>query len=870
MSEFLSRLTLSLGVAFGLIPIAFAQVERPTLEEVKAAGARGSSYLKRTVRAQPEAAPRANVAEFQRHIEPLLRATCFQCHGQERQEGDFRIDTLDPDLLDGDDTDWWIEIFDVLSHGEMPPPDEIEMSAAGRSRVIDWLSAELQVASQVARRETGRTSFRRMTRYEYNYALQDLLGLPYDFVDGLPPETTSDDGFLNSSEMLQTSVKQLETYREIARQALLKATVRGERPAPLHYSITMDRGLEQAHKQLQADLEKLRTRHAGQPEKLEAEIARRRRSRPSGAHYRNLESGFVAPARWSYRGARYAWQPVSAKPDVPPPLPNVAFIPVNQRLIIDLGDHLPDSGTLQVRMRASADAERDADAASLRVFFGHQASNNSAANERVGETDVRITAAGNDLRFYEFDIPLSEVVRNPFRGVQKLGQTPNPAEYVMLQNTSDSPATIRIDYIEITAPFFDAWPPETHRRIFFESDKRADETAYAGEVLARFMTRAWRKAPSESELDQKLALFAQLRPQCGDWQEAIIEVLSGVLASPKFLYLVQADAADDGFHLPTRLAMFLWSSLPDERLMELARSGELSAPDTLAGEVERMLADPRAQRFSKNFVRQWLGLELLDHLQADHDLRAALHQEPIAFFDEVLRENHSVMDFLHADYAVVNERLAEHYGLAGVTGREFRRVELPADQYRGGLLTQAGLLAMNSDGKDSHPLKRGIWLLECVLNDPPPPPPPAVPEIDLSDPDILKLTLKERMEDHRSDPACMSCHQRIDPWGIAFENFDALGRWRSSIEGEPVDATSVLLNKQELNGIDGLKRYLLADRQDQFARALAHKLSTYALGRPLSFADRGEVDQITADLRQSGDGLRTLVKLIVSSDLFRR
>jgi hypothetical protein len=184
-------------------------------------------------------------------------------------------------------------------------------------------------------------------------------------------------------------------------------------------------------------------------------------------------------------------------------------------------------------------------------------------------------------------------------------------------------------------------------------------------------------------------------------------------------------------------------------------------------------------------------------------------------------------------------------------------------------LTQAGLLAMNSDGKDSHPLKRGIWLLESILNDPPPPPPPAVPKIDLTDPNILKLTLKERMEDHRKDTACMSCHAKIDPWGIAFENFDAVGRWRTQIGNQPVDANSVLFNQQQLHGMEGLKRFLLANRQDQFARALVHKLTTYALGRPLTFGDRSRVDQITGDLRRQGDGLGTLMTLIVTSDLFQ-
>jgi hypothetical protein len=238
-------------------------------------------------------------------------------------------------------------------------------------------------------------------------------------------------------------------------------------------------------------------------------------------------------------------------------------------------------------------------------------------------------------------------------------------------------------------------------------------------------------------------------------------------------------------------------------------------------------------------------------------------------FHEILQNDESVLNFIHADYTMANERLALHYGLPGIYGNHFRRVKLDLNHRRGGLLTQAGLLAMNSDGTDSHPLKRGIWLLESLLNDPPPPPPPAVPEIDLADPEIAKLTLKERIEDHRNHAACMSCHAKIDPWGIAFENYDAVGRWRDQIKGKPVDATSLLFNNQKLNGMDGLKRFLLENRQDQFVRAMVHKMTTYALGRPLTFADHSRVDGITADVRKRGDGLATMILLVATSELFQ-
>jgi hypothetical protein len=318
--------------------------------------------------------------------------------------------------------------------------------------------------------------------------------------------------------------------------------------------------------------------------------------------------------------------------------------------------------------------------------------------------------------------------------------------------------------------------------------------------------------------------------------------------------------------------LFLWCSVPDDTLRKKAASGELADAASLRQEVDRMLKDPRAERFAEQFVHQWLDMQLLDFLtlkNADPLLKESMQKEPIAFFHEVLQNNESVLNFIHADYMMADERLAVHCGLRDVRGNLFRRVALKDNLHRGGLLTQAGLMAMNSNGTDSHPLKRGVWLLRCVLNDPPPPPPAAVPIIDLADPEIVKMTLKQRIENHRNQAACFSCHAKIDPWGIAFENYDALGRWRNDVNGTPVDASSLLFNQQELNGSDGLKRFLLQNRQDQFVRAMVHKLSTFALGRPLTFSDHSEIENITASVRQQDDGLATMINCIVASDLFQ-
>jgi len=863
-----------------------------TLDELKAAGAERSSYLQQQYRPARTRTPRANLAVFRKDIEPLLAKACHECHGPETQEGNIRIDTLNPDLLQGEDVSWWLEVMAVLNNGEMPPADADELADSDRSSVIEWLSSEIQVASAVRRAGQGHSSFRRMTRYEYNYTLQDLLGLPYNFAKDLPPEASSEDGFQNSSELLHMSGVQFETYRTLARKALFRAVVQGPQPAMLHWGVTMEDAAEREWPGQAEQLEKAREQFKDDPAKQKQQLERLRASfrNPHGnTYYRDLSSGRTARANWAYYGAKYAFAPQDTPPPMPVSFDHVAIIPRSRHLIVELGDRLPDEGMMRVRVRASRASIEQTGTPSLQLEFGWRASNEGRATIRVSAQDTPIEAGPDAPRVYQWDVPLGEIYpRNSVRNISKMGALPSPSEYIRFINSSVSQGDIQIDYVEVTTPVYDLWPPESHSGIFIESENRSDAEAYAREVLAGFMPRAWRRDVSRAELDQKVALFTTLRPQCHSFEEAMVEVLATVLSSPRLLYLVPADGAGgragrpghpslSDHELATRLAMFLWSSTPDGELLELAAGGQLGKADVLEGQVTRMLADPRCRRFSRHFVRQWLDMQLLDFLQVDRKihpqfdpaLKEAMLEEPVAFFHEILENNTSVLDFLHADYTMANERLARHYGLEGVLGNQFRRVPLEPGHQRGGLLAQAGLLAMNSDGVDSHPLKRGIWLLESLLNDPPPPPPPAVPEIDLADPEIAKLTLKQRIEDHRNHAACMSCHVKIDPWGIAFENFDAVGSWRTEINGEPVDASSLLFNSQELAGMDGLKRYLLENRQDQFTRALVYKMTTYALGRPLAFADHSGLDRITANLRKQGDGLATMVTLIVHSDLFR-
>ena len=839
-----------------------------TWEQAKALGRLKSSFLKETDSntIASNVIPKANLSHFRRSIEPVLNKKCVGCHGPQEAQANLRVDQLNPDLLTGPDVDRWRGIYKVLSNSEMPPEDESDyrLADADRSNIVQWLGDEMNKASLVRRNSSEHSSFRRMTKYEYNYALQDLLGLPYPLGHRLPPETASEDGFKNSSELLQMSAMQFEAYREIGLKALKRVTVSGERPPVVAYKLSMQREMDAAMKNT-------KVKSFNKTDKNYSSITRK-------AYLLNLESGqgiHAASIKW-------APQPDSVVGQVPAVSPVVLALPRSNELKLNLDRFLPDEGTMRVRIRAGRSTMNVDEFASLRLIFSAHTSNNANFSQVISQRDIPVTAPADHPEFIHFDIPLSQIQRNPFR---KLATTfPRRDEFLSIRNVSNAnngkePLHILIDYIEISAPHYDQWPPKTHRDIFRESENKSDEKRYGREVLTRFMERVWRRPVTSQEVDPFMTLFAKHRREFETFEDAMVEVLATALATPEFLYLTQNVAARDSnspetvsdVELASRLSFFLWSSIPDDELLKLAQQGKLKQSEVLTAQVERMLKDPRSRRFSQHFVQQWLGTDGLDSVThvTDSALKESMQEEPIAFFNEVLRRNRSIMDFLHSDYVVVNQRLAQHYGVAGVYGPHFRRVSTGPLTNRGGVLTNAAILAMNSDGKDSHPLKRGIWLLERILQDPPPPPPPNVPEVDLTDPRILEMTLKERIADHRNKPACKSCHARIDPWGIAFENYDALGAFRTNIKNKPVDATSELLNKQELAGMDGLKRYLLMNRQDQFARAMVRKMTAYALGRPLSFSDHADVDDLTMRFRKGGDRLGDLVNLITSSKIFQ-
>lgn len=373
------------------------------------------------------------------------------------------------------------------------------------------------------------------------------------------------------------------------------------------------------------------------------------------------------------------------------------------------------------------------------------------------------------------------------------------------------------------------------------------------------------------------------RPPVPTFEATVKEVLPAILASPGFLYLAESKRSNPqltDFELASRLSYFLWSTMPDDKLFELAKDGKLTQPDVLRKQVGRMLSDKRSQEFVRNYVDQWLDLDGVHRVAINKnrykdfwdETKDAMQNETRFFFAELLHHDLSALNLIDSDFTMLNDHLAEHYRINGVNGPNFRRVALNKEDERGGLLTHGSVLYGGSDGKDSHPIRRGVWLLKKLLDDPPPAPPPNVPDLDQEDPKLSGLPLKKQLEVHRNNQACANCHRKIDPWGIAFEDYSAVGRWRGSKgdSGYTQDAAaSILPDGTEIGTLRDLKTYLLKERQADFARALTKNLMTYALGRSLDFSDREMIETIAKKFQKNDFRIRWLIEEIVVSKAFR-
>ena len=841
----------------------------------------------------PSANAESEKDAYQALIRPYLAKYCFQCHGPDQQKADLRLDQLDPDMIHGSDTDMWQEVLDLTNVSEMPPEEVKQPSNQERQTMVDALTVALRQAMEAKRSTGGRNILRRMTAYEYNNTLRDLLNLDLRYATDLPPEGVAKEGFKNNSGVLGTSALHIEYFERIARSALERIIlVPEQQPKPYFVRVEPEQAFKTGDASESGTKGKRNNNKAvgfnlkngpnfSPGTKVKAGIFRLEHGTPAsdgiilaGNRPSDQVGNVFAEERkigGSKGAGRSGWQP---------------------EFRIELYE-VPHAAPVQVRIRCAAIPGANDSFPRLSFELGSFRGANVSDQKEAANIEVSST----DMETYEFVV---QGANFPFQS-----NKPARPSYFRIFNdyrrgtsqlSYEELPKLKIDWVELTCNHFETWPSSQRQAILFESKNQFDEAVYAGEVIGRFMKRAYRRPVTDSEVDRKLALFRNLRKREPSFEHTIVSTLTAVLCSPNFLLLSEPEANEisegvglqkrrvNDYELASRLSYFLWSSMPDDTLFDLAKQKKLHQKKTLIAQTRRMLADPKSQAFSENFAAQWLDLAGIrrlavnpEYFKFDERTKDLFEQETIQFLHHVLTENLPIQTFIDSDFAVLNPKLAQHYRIADISGG-FQVVPVNKDHHRGGLLTQASMLFCNSTGAETHPIKRGVWVLERMLDDPPPPPPPNVP--DLPEPPALDenvLSLKERLVAHADNASCRDCHRKIDPWGVAFENYNALGQWREGSrdplvlgphQNVNIDASTRLSNGTNISNLNDLKHYLLTEKETEFRRAVVRKAMSYGLGRYLEFADRPAVNSICETMRESGDRFQTLIEQIVVSEPF--
>lgn len=805
---------------------------------------------------------------------PVLQKHCYSCHGVDKPKGDFRIDRLDPDLIKGNDGGHWRKVLDRLNFGDMPPETEQPLAAEDRELLTQWL---VQERRRAARANNSTAHFRRLTRREYELTMQELLGLPLQFGGKLPEDGRSADGFRNDGEMLRMSPRQYETYLQIADEALAEAIVSGAPPEVHRYRFVVS---------------------GDKPNDVQVTSLQRPVNLPGESfEYFRKEGQEKAFRIWNMalRDEKNKDKPFDGL--LPPSAVQrhaEAAIKLPQHSFA-IGFHRAfRTGETSIRVRVarleSADQAEDSNPRVPMLTVALGCTNFHGVELKIVGEPIAIDHT--DFRTHEFRVRMETMpVPNVGPPADKNAAVLAAWNSARVINGEADPPRLKVEWVEFETPFLQHWPTASHTNLLFPNAGQLSEPQYTRKVVERFAVRAYRRPLASGELDRLMHYWSETRQEAESLEQSLRETLGVILSSPQFLGLAANNSADagqrlDNYELAARLSYFLWSSPPDESLLELARKSQLHDPQVLAAQTRRLIRDPKAWQFIEQFTEQWLELDRLQrvtvnrkHYPAFNDeLAAAMRLETLHYFGEILRTNASIAQLLDSDFTCVNETLAGHYGIDGVVGPQFRRVPVENSHHRGGVLTQASILTATSDGSDGHPIKRGVWLLKNLLDEAPPPPPPTVPELNRNDPNVRDLTIPQAIALHRESKTCATCHRKIDPWGLAFEEYDAIGNWQRGGAGaelrkrrtrHAVDSTAELPGGVKVEGMQSLQAVLLQSRLDDFRTALLRKVLAYALGRSLTLDDLAAADDLAPTLKARGDGLATAIELISASAAFQ-
>lgn len=781
----------------------------PALGLVSLAGALASA---------PAALASSADSEYSRTIKPLLTEYCFDCHADGMDKGGVAFDTFKTDAELVNQSDLWLKALKNVRAGLMPPPKKAQPTAEEREILDRWIK-HTAFGIDPANPDPGRVTLRRLNRVEYKNTIRELMGIEFNVDDEFPPDDTGY-GFDTIADVLTVSPLLLEKYMVSAEKIVARAT-------PVIARVT--------------------------PEKVF-----------SGNEFRASERGVTGERLDFY---------------------NPATVSRKVRL-----DH---AGDYEVALELRVNGSFDFDPGKADVLL------------RKGDEQIWAESfAWQDGKLFTYTLPQKlEAGEHEFTFELK------PLVEATNSNRRTSVA-LRVQALKVRGPLEAKFlaPPPNYTRFFTRSEPPADaeeRREYAAEVLRQFATKAFRRPVDDRTVEQLVAIAEDFYSQPGKrFEEGVARAFVATLSSPKFIFRIEEAAPGsegqliapiDEYALASRLSYFLWSSMPDEELFDLAKKNELRK--NLAAQVKRMLDDSRSGALVDNFTGQWLQARDVDSIniniralrggagrgaprgagrapgiELDRQLRNAMQREVAMFFGHVLKEDRSVLDFLDSDYTFVNEKLAALYEIPDIEGQQMRKVQLSEESPRGGLLTSGAVLMVTSNPTRTSPVKRGLFLLANVLGTPTPPAPPDVPELEEAAKEFKDKdpTLRETLELHRSNTLCSSCHNRMDPLGLAMENFNALGQWRDQERGVDIDPSGELITGEKFANVRELKKILKESRQVDFYRCLTEKLMTYALGRGLEPHDVEAVDRIVSRLQAENGRMSVLVNGVIESAPFQK